>query len=273
MTSLSIRKVFSLLGAGIALAALTALCAAQTKPAPPLEDHARGVVQSLDAKAKTFVLVPGPGMRGHPHQQGAPEGTPEGGNAGPGVSAEMAPAPARLLTVNAFGAKILIEKEGAPADCAVGKWARIEQHPSREGGETAAAMVTLLAAAPPAWQQPKGEGWGPQAGPQGNGPGPRGKGFRGGEVGQIIKLNPFTIKLQDGREKQVTLSDRTRYMKTLAGSFSDLGEDKLVMVTGKRLKDGTLSATQVVVQASRPLPGGGGFGPRGGGQVPPPPVE
>jgi hypothetical protein len=268
MSSLSFRKVFPLLGAGLLLSALSALYAAQTCPAAPTDKPAMGVVESIDAKAKTFVLQPGgPGFEGMHHRDGGPGGAPGAPEETRQGAPEMTQAPEPIV-VSASGAKFFTEKEGAFTDCAVGKWARILQHPNRQGEVTAAAMVTLLAEAPPAPPQPKGEGWGPQAGPEGRGPGVRGKGFRGGEAGPIVKLNPFTIKLPDGTAMEVTLSDQTRFVKTVAGTFSDIGEGKRVMVTGKKLEDGSINAARVVVQLEHQNREGR-FGPRSGEEAPP----
>jgi hypothetical protein len=284
-----LRKVFPLLAAGLILLALTAYAAQSAPTDRPA--HVSGIVKSIDAKAQTFVLESGhPGFGGHglpgapgstQGMPGMPQGQPGGGQGTFLRGEESAASDNTPITVSTTKAtQLYSQSPGTLKDCAVGKWARIMK-PSVTQGEASVLMVTLLPEALAASEtQHQGAGPGPGAGPQGQGQnagqgqgaGPRmGELHRGNvEIGKITNLKPFTIKLKDGTEKPVAVTEETRIVKTTVAAFGDIKVGKRVMVVGKRLADGGIEATQIMVQPDLKKPEQGEGGPGQGGQTPPP---
>lgn len=74
---------------------------------------------------------------------------------------------------------------------------------------------------------------------------------RGGLAGQIVAIsgNQATIKLFDGREEKVTLSNSTTYTKTLSVTQADLQTGQNVIVSGQVAADGSISAQAIRIGA------------------------
>lgn len=93
---------------------------------------------------------------------------------------------------------------------------------------------------------------------QGNGgngfPGQGRNGNIGRVAGQILSIDAqgLTVKMPDGSSRVIILSDSTQYVKSTAGSKSDLKTGDRVGVFGTMNSDGSVTATEVQINPQFP---------------------
>jgi len=95
-------------------------------------------------------------------------------------------------------------------------------------------------------------------------PGANGRGFGGGETGQVKSINGNTISLSTAQNvTTVTLSDSTVILKSDPGTLADIKVGDRILITGQRDASGNMTASQITILAAGSPGGPGNGGPAG----------